>query len=121
MQLHAIVGTEYRVLAEEVAILVRRRKHYDVVDLPADVVVEALRLIGCDPVLVSLVADDDRTGVGNYDFLVNMADPLPLGFVFAICTRSIIEVELDSHPIPGQIARNGQIGDAPSRGNLGFG
>src|ERR1700757_1103484 len=52
---------------------------------------------------------------------MNMAAPLPTGFVFPIGTSSIIEVDLNSHPIPWQIARDRQIGDPPSRGNLGFG
>src|ERR1700732_4741845 len=102
MRLHAIGRAEYGVLDEEVAILVWRREHHDVVDLPADVVVEALRLIGRDPVLVGLVADDDRSGVGSHDVLVNMTDPLPIWFVFPIGASSIIEVDLNSHSVPRQ-------------------
>jgi hypothetical protein len=83
MQLHAIVPAEHGVLDQKTPILVRRWKHHDIIDLPADVVVETLCLIGCDPVLVSLVADDDRIGVGSYDFLMNMADPLPIRLVFS--------------------------------------
>ena len=82
MQLHAIARTEYPVLDEEIAILVRRREHHHVVDLPADVVVEALCLIWRDPVLVSLVADDDRIAAGSDDLLMNVADPLPIRLVF---------------------------------------
>src|SRR6516225_8018550 len=65
MQLHAIVPTEHRILNQEAPILVWRRKHHDIIDLPADVIVEALCLIGRDPVFVSLVADNDCIGVAS--------------------------------------------------------
>ena len=82
MQLHAIARTEYPVLDYQIAVLVRRREHHHVVDLPANVVVEALCLIWRDPVLVSLVADDDRIAAGSDDLLMNVADPLPIRLVF---------------------------------------
>src|SRR6516165_1871055 len=50
---------------------------------------------------------------------MNMADPLSIRLVLPEGASSIIEVNLNSHPISRQIARHGQIGDAPSCGNLG--
>src|SRR6516164_9085274 len=50
---------------------------------------------------------------------MNMPDPFPIRFVFPESASSIIEVNLNSHPIFRQIDRHGEIGDAPSRGNLG--
>src|SRR6516162_1059794 len=50
---------------------------------------------------------------------MNMADPLSIRLVLPQSASSIIEVNLNSHPISRQIARHGQIGDAPSCGNLG--
>src|ERR1700748_3050332 len=49
-QLDAVTSAKSRVPDQEITILVRRWEHHDIVYLPADVVIEALCLIGRDPV-----------------------------------------------------------------------